>query len=230
VAGAVTASGFPAALLAPMARLKLLGNALSMALTAIAVISLLGVSVLPNVLGYKTYVVLSGSMEPAIHTGSVVLALPVAPEALKVGDVIVYNRSDVSESITHRIIQVEDNNGKPSFVTKGDANGAPDSWTVQYNGNTSGKIVLAVPYLGYAYSAVGSPQGRLIFLIVPVIVLSAMWLAQIWRSGAKVERIDREVPPAMAPAPDAPASPPVVATSAGAITSKADPPPIPLRQ
>src|SRR5579862_4663081 len=90
-----------------LSKLKAVANVASFAVGAMAVLSLLALTLLPNVLGYKTYVVLSGSMEPAIHTGSVLMALPVPPESLKVGDVIVYNRSDVNESVTHRIISVD---------------------------------------------------------------------------------------------------------------------------
>ena len=212
-------------------RLRQLGNALSVLLTAVAVVSLLAVSVLPEALGYKTYTVLSGSMEPAIHTGSMLVALPVAPESLKVGDVIVYNRSDVSESVTHRIVDVTSDAGKPAFITKGDANGSPDTWTVQYNGNTAGKIILSVPYLGYAYHAVGSPQGRVIFLVVPVLVLSLMWLASIWRHNHSPQRIERRVPPIMAPSPSDPPLPSAARPAiAATLTNKADPPPLPLRQ
>lgn len=210
--------------------LRRAANVTAVLMTAAALASLLGITVLPGLLGYKTYVVLSGSMEPAIHTGSVLVALPVAPESLKVNDVIVYNRSDVSESVTHRIIQVNSDNGKPTFMTKGDANSAPDDWTVQYSGNTAGKIVLAVPLLGYAYHGIASPQGRLVFLVVPVLVLSLIWLAQIWRPGGNLERIDREVPPNIAPAPPVPISPTSEVLARAATASRADPPPLPLRQ
>jgi signal peptidase I len=210
-------------------RLKLLGNALAAIITALAFVSLLGVTILPGILGYKTYVVLSGSMEPAIHTGSVLVALPVAPRTLKVNDVIVYNRSDVSESVTHRIIQLNDEGGKPSFITRGDANGAPDSWTVQYNGATAGKIVLSVPLVGYAYHAIASPQGRLLFLVVPVLGLTLMWLAQIWHPAGRLERIDREVPRSMAPAAAGQVLAPAAAVLPN-VTAKADAPPLPLRQ
>src|SRR5579862_9301200 len=98
----------------------------------LAVVVLLGLPLGAEFMGDKAYVVMSGSMEPAIHTGSVVVAQPAAPETLKVGDVIVYNLPKVSESITHRIIELKDDGGKPGFVTKGDANGGSDDWTVQY--------------------------------------------------------------------------------------------------
>lgn len=209
--------------------LKLAGNVLSAILVLLGLASLLGLTALPDVLGYKTYVVLSGSMAPAIPTGSVLIALPVSPTSLKVGDVIVYNRSDVSESVTHRIVQVNDDvAGKPSFITKGDANSTPDSWTVQYNGNTAGKVVLSVPFLGYAYHAVGSPRGRLIFLVVPVLVLTLLWLAEIWRPSHTLRRMERELPPNIAPPP----SVPVAGSTLGPEppSAKADPPPLVLRQ
>ena len=211
-----------------MKLLRRAANVIAIAMTAAALASLLGVTLLPSVLGYKTYVVLSGSMEPSIHTGSVLVALPISPDSLKVNDVIVYNRSDVSESVTHRIVQINHEGDKPSFITKGDANQAADAWTVQY-GDTAGKIVLSVPLLGYAYNAIASPQGRLVFLVVPVLVLSLMWLAQIWRPEQRLQRADREVPPSMAPpaaAPTLPAPSLVASTS----ISKAEPPPLPLRR
>jgi signal peptidase I len=157
-------------------------NILSVGLTAVAVILLLGLTVAPVALGYKTYVVLSGSMEPAIHTGAVIMARPVSPASLQLGDVIVYNRTDVNETVTHRIVEKhDDSSGKPTFVTKGDANSSPDSWTVQYSGNTAGRVRLSIPYVGYVNHALESPQGRMLFVVVPVLVLSIMWLVQIWR-------------------------------------------------
>jgi signal peptidase I len=165
-----------------MKTLRSLANVLSVGLTVVALALLVGLTAAPAVLGYKTYVVLSGSMEPSIKTGAVIFAQPVAPASLKVGDVIVYNRTDVDERVTHRIVDVNDAaGGRPTFVTKGDANGAPDAWTVQYSGNTAGKVLFSVPYVGYVNHALETPQGRMIFLIVPVAVLSIMWLVQIWR-------------------------------------------------
>jgi len=210
-----------------MKLLSKIANLLSMGLTGLACLLLLVVTVLPGVASYKTYVVLSGSMEPAIPTGAVVMALPVAPSSLKVGDVIVYNRSDVSESVTHRIVEVDDG---PVFRTKGDANGAPDEWTVQYTNGTAGKIVLSLPYAGYLYHAVATPQGRLLFLVGPIIVLSVMWLAQIWRPNLNPRRVDREIPRAIAPDYSVVVTPPAAATVPQLFSAKADPPPLPLRR
>ena len=112
---------------------------------AIAVATLLGITILPPLLHYRTYTVLSGSMSPAIRTGSIIVAVPVAPSTLKVGDVITYKRSDFprSESVTHRIVAVSGTPNNPTFTTKGDANAAADDWQVAAAG-TAGKVVLSV--------------------------------------------------------------------------------------
>lgn len=168
-----------------MKLLRTLVNLVSVAAIGIAAILLLALTVAPAAFGYKTYVVLSGSMEPSIQTGAVIFATPVPPASLQVGDVIVYNRSDVNETVTHRILEKrDDGSGKPTFITKGDANSAPDAWTVQYPGNTAGKVALAIPYVGYVTHALGGPQGRLALLVVPVVTLTIMWLVQIWRPAS----------------------------------------------
>jgi signal peptidase len=210
-------------------------NVISILLTALAAVLLLAFTAVPNVLGYKTYVVLSGSMEPAIHTGAVVVATAVPPSSLNVGDVIVYNRSDVDERVTHRIIDVQDDGGKRTFTTKGDANAAPDAWTVQYSQNTAGKVVFTVPYVGYINNALESPRGRMVFVIVPVVVLAGMWLWQIWRPAKPAEA---QAPAAAAvaaqPAPAVPvmpAEPP--ASRLGPVNLQAgapEPGSLPLRQ
>src|SRR5581483_5593278 len=103
-----------------MKLLKLGTNAVAIAAAALAVVSLFGLPLASQAIGLKTYTVMSGSMEPAIHTGSVLVAQPVAPETLHVGDVIVYNLPNSHESVTHRIIEVKPgDNGKPAFVTRG---------------------------------------------------------------------------------------------------------------
>jgi signal peptidase len=202
-------------------------NVLTLVLTGLAFLLLVGVTLLPNFVNYKTYIVLSGSMAPAISTGSMVIAQAVSPESLKVGDVIVYNRSDVSESVSHRIIAVD---AGPLFRTKGDANGAADEWTVQYSGGSAGKVVLSVPYVGLLYHAANTPQGRLVFLVVPILVLSLMWLAQLWKPSLRPDRLERELPAGLKPAISLLSAPPRAATTPTTLRAMAEPPPLPLRQ
>ncbi|MFI5268329.1 MAG: signal peptidase I [Chloroflexota bacterium] len=209
-----------------MKALRSLANVLSAGLTLVAVLLLVGLTAVPAALGYKTYVVLSGSMEPAIKTGAVIFAQAVAPTSLKVGDVIVYNRTDIEERVTHRIVEMNDvSSGKPTFVTKGDANGAPDAWTVQYSGNTAGKVLFSIPYVGYVNHALETPQGRMLFVIVPVLVLSIMWLLQIWKPNKAGEQQPSAIPEA-APAKAVAASAPPDFKAGARDKSE----PLPLRQ
>jgi len=71
-------------------------------------------------------VVQSGSMEPAIHTGSVVMVKPASD--YKIGDVITFGEvSKTKAPITHRIYDIKVVDGNPVYITKGDANNAPDA-------------------------------------------------------------------------------------------------------
>lgn len=69
-------------------------------LILIAVVAVCVPMTLPRLLGYEVYVVVSGSMEPAIPVGSALYVESVPPEEVEVGDVIAfYDRGAV---ITHR--------------------------------------------------------------------------------------------------------------------------------
>ena len=78
----------------------------------------------PDFLGYKPFIVLSGSMEPSIMTGDMVFVKETDPDSLKVGDVIAYKSG--SAVVTHRIVEVKSENGETRYVTQGDANNAAD--------------------------------------------------------------------------------------------------------
>ncbi len=144
-------------------------------------------------------------MSPAIRTGSIIVAIPVTPSTLKIGDVITFKLTGIpqSESITHRIVDIKGNGSSLTFTTKGDANPVPDGWQVTPQG-TAGKVILSVPIAGYILHAVGSPKGHVVFLAVPAAALTLMWLWEIWKPRHKVERVDVELPKAMAPAPAVP--------------------------
>jgi signal peptidase len=109
--------------------------------------------------------VYTGSMEPAIPVGSIVIIKPVDPETLKIGDIICFQFSE-STSVTHRIINIT-NEG---FITKGDANEDPDTWTVQKE-NVIGKVTTTIPYIGYLGYFVRTPLGFITLVIIPASIL-----------------------------------------------------------
>jgi len=72
------------------------------------------------ILGFRSFITLSDSMNPHIRRGSLVIIRRVDPEAVQVEDVITYTSGP--DTLTYRVIEIVDNYGDITFVTKGDAN------------------------------------------------------------------------------------------------------------
>ncbi len=160
-----------------------LGFALSLALLGL----LLAVAV-PKFFGYDSFVIYSGSMEPTVKVGSLLVAKPVAAENLQVGDVIVFRHPESpNTTITHRIVGIREENGERIFTTKGDASSNPDPREVRLRGRV-GKMAYTIPYLGYLVDFIRTKEGALIFLVAPALGLGLMhlWRARKRRQAAPV--------------------------------------------
>jgi signal peptidase I len=151
-----------------------------------AVVVVLALSVGPRFFAYETFIVRSGSMEPAIHTGALVFVQPTDPRSVRVGDVITYRRPEEPDTtITHRVVDVRAGGAgsasvpTPVFKTRGDANNAADPWDVQIQG-TVWRVAFNVPLAGYLFTFTQQPVGRALFLIVPGLGLGALWLHRTW--------------------------------------------------
>lgn len=118
--------------------------------------------------GIQIYGVLTGSMEPAYPTGSLIYVKEVEPTELQVRDVITFNMSGTTA--THRIIEIVQDDGTLRFRTKGDANDEPDASLVSAY-NVIGKVVLGVPKMGYVAQWVQSPPGLYIAIGVCVLLI-----------------------------------------------------------
>lgn len=142
---------------------KILSNLFSA--IAIIIILLIMISAFPVTGNYKIMVVQSGSMEPAIHTGSVVVVFP--EKNYKEEDIITFKgKSGKLDSITHRIVKIEENAQGKVFTTKGDANNANDTDTISSD-KVIGKVLFSVPYFGYAVAAAKTKYGFLAIIIIP---------------------------------------------------------------
>ncbi|MBT3356081.1 signal peptidase I [bacterium] len=137
---------------------------------AIAIIAVfLVLSAIPIKGGYKSFIVLSGSMEPKIRTGSIVATKPA--ENYQVGDVITFGESSKMKTpTTHRITAIEKNDDIEKYITKGDANNAKDHKQVSKN-EVIGKVLFSVPFLGYAVNAAQKPIGFVLIIIVPAVII-----------------------------------------------------------
>lgn len=112
----------------------------------------------PRVFGYEIYTVISGSMEPAIMTGSLVYVERGEPEDAQVDDVIAfYSSMDTGAIITHRVIDNDIVTGE--IYTKGDANEKEDLYPVLYD-NYMGKVVCSIPVLGEVLAFVVTLEGK----------------------------------------------------------------------
>ena len=130
--------------------------------------------------GWRVDAISSGSMEPQLPTGSLVVTHPVESDAIVVGDMITFRLSTVSENmITHRVIGIG-HNSPLHFQTKGDANDYPDPFTVPAR-NLIGKICFHVPYVGYITEFLKTPFGFALGLVVPALIIIVVYVRSVWQ-------------------------------------------------
>ncbi len=134
--------------------------------------------------GWKLFTVQSGSMQPAIKTGSLVVVKQ-APD-YAVGDVITFRREKTPT--THRIQSIEDG----MIKTKGDANDAPDSEPVNRS-QIIGKVILAAPYLGYPVSFAKSKQGFLLLIVIPATLIVYSEILNIKNEIIKIRKLRKKI-------------------------------------
>ncbi len=147
-----------------MSVFKIIYNAFLVFIILIAL--LLVISIFPITGNYKVLVVKSGSMEPAIKTGSLVVSRPA--ETYAVGDIITFRYGETS--ITHRIQEKNLVNGGLNYVTKGDANKGSDRNEILPN-EIIGRVCLTVPYLGYTIDTAKKPWGFILIVILPALII-----------------------------------------------------------
>lgn len=119
-------------------------------------------------LHYEPAVVMSGSMEPTYHTGSVVLVDRDNTSDIKIGDAIAFVNGGTY--IAHRIIS----KSEEGYITKGDANESEDPWVVPV-ADVKGKVVFSIPIIGYIIKLSTSTSG----IIVIATILICMGLSSL---------------------------------------------------
>lgn len=141
----------------------------------------------PSLFGYQLKIVLSGSMEPEIQTGSVIAVKPVEDKtSFKADDIITFVDSR-SQIVTHRIIDVVGSGENTQYVTKGDNNEHPDAEPVLAENVIAEYTGFTIPYLGYFIEFAKSQKGAVILFIVPGILLLIYAAFQIWSVMKMIE-------------------------------------------
>jgi signal peptidase len=140
-------------------------------------------SAFPIAGNYKIFVVQSGSMAPAIKMGSLVIVKPA--NDYKIGDVITFGPySRTKAPTTHRIYDIKVVNGQPVYITKGDANNAPDTREITKR-DILGKVLFSIPYLGFAVAFAKKPLGFVLIVIVPAVIIIVDEIKNIYKEIKK---------------------------------------------
>ena len=160
-----------------------------MGIVALLAIALVGV----RLVGLQPFVVLSGSMEPTYHVGSLIYVKSVDYKDLKVGDPITFMVSEKTV-VTHRITEVLVDETDPNtirYFTQGDANDVPDGSSVHYK-NIIGKPVFSIPYLGYVSNYIQNPPGTYIAIAAGAILILLVFLPDVFADDEKEKKEKEE--------------------------------------
>jgi signal peptidase len=135
----------------------------------------------PMVLGWRPFAVLSGSMAPTLRTGDEIVVRPVAPRDLRVGDIVTFNDASRDNAlVTHRVRSMRVVGANVQVVTRGDANTGSEHWSIPAGGRV-GRLAYRIPKLGYVTGAAGTPLGRILFVVLPALLLGATEIRRVWR-------------------------------------------------
>lgn len=154
-----------------------------------------------RVIGLRVYTVLSGSMEPTYHVGSLIYVKEKDPFTIASGEVITF-MLDENTIATHRVVAVvpdEEDASTIRFRTKGDANEAEDGSLVHYK-NVIGTPVFTIPGLGYVADYIQHPPGTYIAIAAGVIILLLVFLPDLFSEDEeKKPKAAKEAKPVPAP-------------------------------
>jgi signal peptidase I len=129
--------------------------------------------------------VVSGSMQPTLPLGSLVVVLPRDADAVRVGDVITFRPpGDDTRTVTHRVVDVEGSGDDLRVHTRGDANPVADPWTLHFPTRRTWVVVADAPWVGRPWLWLAQPVHRQLVLVPAALLVTLMWLTTIWRREA----------------------------------------------
>lgn len=143
----------------------------------------------PKVFGYEMMTVLSGSMEPAIKTGSIIAVKPVSNKtSFQKGDVVTFKAADNPNTlITHRIVEIQKEKDSVRYITKGDSNDAKDRTAVIAKNIVGEYSGFTIPFVGMLLAFIQSTNGAIFLLIVPGALMILWSVFSFWRAISKID-------------------------------------------
>ena len=139
--------------------------------------------------GYRLFVVQSGSMEPTIKTGSIVLV--VSQKQYKENDVVTFlidpnaKLKDIKSTATHRIIKVIEKDKNINYTTKGDANKSADPNTIN-QAQVLGKVMITIPFVGWFIAFTKTQIGFIALIIIPSTLIIYSELMNIKKESTRL--------------------------------------------
>ncbi len=138
--------------------------------------------VTPSLFGYQIFRVSSGSTEPVLAKGDVILVQKVPLSEINEGDIITYKSQEKKikdRMVTHRVVaKPELTNGRYSFRTKGDVNGT-ELDPVVYGDQVQGRYVKKLPLIDKVYSFLFSPYGLIVFILIILLLFGFELISMI---------------------------------------------------
>ena len=151
--------------------MKILSTILQLLLlTGILIFFLLFLSARLSLFGFRSFTVVTGSMEPNIHVGSVVITKTL--NDYEFGEIITFKRKNLT--VTHRLTGIKNGN----YVTKGDKNKKPDAEFVKKT-DVIGQVLIVIPYFGRIATFLKSVPGFILFVILPATIFIILELFNI---------------------------------------------------
>jgi signal peptidase I len=135
-------------------------------------------------MGYKPFIVMSGSMETTINIGDLVIVKKVNSSSIHTGDIIAFKNGNIV--ISHRVKEVINDSGIYKFKTKGDNNNVADDFIVNSDA-IEGIFVNKIPGLGSILLFLGKPIGLLMVILVIIIVSTALYFVKFGYSTKDAE-------------------------------------------
>ncbi len=164
--------------------------------TTLLISSLIHRDAPPSCFGYTPLMVESGSMSPLFDEDDLVLVQNSADdESYGVGDIVCFHKGDVY--VTHRIVDISEENGNKVYTTQGDANNAPDTDPVRPD-QILGVYRTHFKGMGKALLFIQTPVGMIVCVMLPIFLVFLLFTVPpriAARKKRKKHMAARRIPP-----------------------------------
>jgi len=137
-----------------------------------------------NFFGVKPLIVMTGSMEPNYNIGDLIIVKEIAKENININDVITYSLENGKDTVTHRVVEIVNQDGETMYRTKGDNNNSADSELVKYS-QVQGTIFLKIDKIGAFITKFITGAG----IVTVLIIFAAVYM---YSSKEDEKRLERE--------------------------------------